>query len=739
VHRTTRTGRLTPAELAEAVVLGDLSLALMVLSQLLPFGGALAVAAVVPLAVVSSRHRLRAVIAAAVSASAVGFLVIGTPALTTMAACSATAAVIGAGDRRGWSKQRTLWTGVALLWPPISAITLALLVVFSNLRDLMLDQIRNGWKGTFHLLHNGQQFINYLVENPALGVVVLALVCTPFVLGIRRARATDDPHMRRAMYHGLGAAAGALTVTIVLIEVLGSSKSRGDTFIDWVVRNWWLTIPIGLLAAIVFGLWIARGLSAPTLRRVQLAFGAPTVDSGAYDDPTRDPGPVPARLDAVSFRYPNAPTDALREVSVEITPGELAVIVGPNGSGKSTLARVIAGRLAPSGGHIDRPGSVGLGRPGGTSFVFQRPEAQVLGVRVRDDVVWGLLDPDAVDVDAALARVGLTDFADRETSTLSGGELQRLAVAAAIARTPQLMVSDESTAMLDTAGRAAVVALLGSLARDGMGVVHVSHYPSEAELADRTIALEGGRIVASVPRTDSVPDARRIARPGIPLIELRNVGYVYSRGTPWAHRALADVNLTIRERESVLVVGHNGSGKSTLAWIMAGLVVPSEGEARIGSEYAAHRIGDVGLAFQHARLQLLRPTVLDDVRIAAKVGANEARNALIAVGLDPEIATRRTDELSGGQMRRLVLAEVLAGGTKVVVLDEPFAGLDSGGRGDLEALLLRLRNQHGMALVIVSHDRDLPPSLIERVIELEAGRIVRDDPVGDVVAGSEQT
>jgi energy-coupling factor transporter ATP-binding protein EcfA2 len=441
----------------------------------------------------------------------------------------------------------------------------------------------------------------------------------------------------------------------------------------------------------------------------------------------------------VSFRYPNAVTNALQDVSVELEAGQLAVIVGQNGSGKSTLARVVAGRLAPTSGTIERPGPVGLGRPGGTAFVFQRPEAQVLGVRVRDDIVWGLHDPGVVDIDAALARVGLSEFADRETSTLSGGELQRLAVAAAIARAPQLMVSDEATAMLDTAGRRDVVALLSSLARDGVGVLHVSHYAAEAELADRTIALNHGRVVASAPRPNGATHALHMSRPGAPLVELRNVGYTYSRGTPWAHRALIDVNLTIRERESVLVVGHNGSGKSTLAWIMAGLVVPSEGDARIGGEYAAHEIGKVGLAFQHARLQLLRPTVLDDIRVAAEVDEHEARRALAAVGLDPSLADRRTDELSGGQMRRLVLAEVLAGGTKIVVLDEPFAGLDAAGRADLEALLLRLRGAHGMALVIVSHDRDLPRSLVERVVELEDGRIIRDDPVGDVVAESEQS
>src|SRR5207244_6752162 len=120
-----------------------------------------------------------------------------------------------------------------------------------------------------------------------------------------------------------------------------------------------------------------------------------------------------------------------------------------------------------------------------TAVVFQRPEMQVLGVRVRDDVGWGLPASTGVDVDALLDRVGLDSFADRETSTLSGGELQRLAVAAALAREPRLLVSDESTTMLDAAGRRRLTRLLRELAvEDGTTVVHITHHGAEAEGAD---------------------------------------------------------------------------------------------------------------------------------------------------------------------------------------------------------------------------------------------------------------
>jgi energy-coupling factor transport system ATP-binding protein len=170
---------------------------------------------------------------------------------------------------------------------------------------------------------------------------------------------------------------------------------------------------------------------------------------------------------------------------------------------------------------------------------------------------------------------------------------------------------------------------------------------------------------------------------------------------------------------------------------MAGLVPPSEGAALVDGRSVGERVGTVALAFQHARLQLLRPVVLDEVRSAARVSGPRAYNALRDVGLDASFANRRVDELSGGQLRRVVLASVIARGTQVIILDEPFAGLDAEGRADLEALLVQLRQEHGVALVIVSHDYDLPESLIERVVELRAGRIVRDERTPDPVDESE--
>jgi energy-coupling factor transport system ATP-binding protein len=673
-----RKGPLQAVELAEAVVLADLTLVLAIASQVIPVGSALLVVAVVPMAALAARNRMRALVAGTVAASTVGFLVLGTPVVTSVVACGALGAVVGISARRGYGVARTVGIAALFLWPIVAIIVDLLLLVFSAYRKLLLDQIQNSWSGVSRFLNN---------------------------------------------------VGGSITQSIA---------DRGDDLVHRLLQDWWITIPAIMLVIVVIAASLAQRITAPTLRRVRAAFSSDAdVDLG--DEPARtfgaaaDPAPVPVTFRSVGYRYPGRDVDVLHDVSLEIQPGELVAIVGPNGSGKSTLARLLAGRR-PTTGEVVRPGATGLGVPGGTAIVFQRPELQVLGVRVRDDVVWGMQRSEhgrGVDVDALLERVGLRSFADRETSTLSGGELQRLAVAAALARRPQLLISDESTAMVDAAGRVQLLALLRSLVeRDGMAIVHVTHRSLESTNADRAIALEAGRVVPVPPPVVAEPPAVMTApRRGDPLLLLRGVGHVYSRNTPWSHRALSDVNLRIDRGEAVLVVGHNGSGKSTLAWVLAGLLDPSEGEARLEGQPLHTVVGHVGVAFQHSRLQLLRPTVFAEVTAASGATQAVAWQALADVGFEPsEIGPRRVDELSGGEARRVVVAGALAARPRALVLDEPFAGLDDAARRDLGAALARLRTERGMTLVCVSHDRDLPAALVDREIELTGGRITYDGP-----------
>lgn len=207
------------------------------------------------------------------------------------------------------------------------------------------------------------------------------------------------------------------------------------------------------------------------------------------------------------------------------------------------------------------------------------------------------------------------------------------------------------------------------------------------------------------------------------MIELKNVGHTYSEGSPWAHRALEGIDLRIDDGERVLVVGKNGSGKSTLAWILAGLVHPTEGTATIDGDDLSETRGVVAIAFQHARLQLFRPTVGEDVRFGAESRAAHLDRVLREVGFDPQaFRDRRIDELSGGEQRRVALAGLLVREPRLVVLDEPFAGLDAPSHRLLVDVMTRMR----CAAVVVSHDTEDAHHYADRVLELRGGRIVRE-------------
>ncbi|GAB7071478.1 hypothetical protein JCM12141A_57670 [Mycolicibacterium hodleri] len=401
-------------------------------------------------------------------------------------------------------------------------------------------------------------------------------------------------------------------------------------------------------------------------------------------------------------------------------------MTGANGAGKTTLMLVLAG-CAPSAGTVERPGAVGLGQIGGTAVILQHPESQILGSRVADDVVWGLPPGCSVDVARLLTDVGLDGLADRDTGGLSGGELQRLAVAAALARKPALLIADEVTSMVDQRGRDALVGLLSDLSRRrGLALVHITHYSEEARSADRSIALAGTQPTMNADMIETV-------RPPLPpaigdtvagtVLELRGVGHEYGSGTPWAKRALHGVDLEVREGDGVLIHGSNGSGKSTLAWIMAGLIRPTAGRCLLDGTPSFNQVGAVAVSFQAARLQLMRGTVNREVASAAGISlddADEIRSILAAVGLPPELASRRVDQLSGGQMRRVVLSALLARSPRALILDEPLAGLDADGQRDLVRLLRTLR-RGGLTVVVVSHDFSGLDELCPRSVHLHGG------------------
>ena len=223
-------------------------------------------------------------------------------------------------------------------------------------------------------------------------------------------------------------------------------------------------------------------------------------------------------------------------------------------------------------------------------------------------------------------------------------------------------------------------------------------------------------------------------------IILDNVGYTYQEGTPFASVALSDVSLTIEDGSYTAIIGHTGSGKSTILQLLNGLLVPTEGSVRvfdtlITSTSVNKQIRQirkqVGLVFQFAENQIFEETVLKDVAFGPQnfgVSVEEAeaiaREKLALVGIDESLFERSPFELSGGQMRRVAIAGILAMEPKILVLDEPTAGLDPIGRKELMTLFKKL-HQDGITIVLVTHLMDDVAEFADQVYVMEKGKLVK--------------
>lgn len=223
-------------------------------------------------------------------------------------------------------------------------------------------------------------------------------------------------------------------------------------------------------------------------------------------------------------------------------------------------------------------------------------------------------------------------------------------------------------------------------------------------------------------------------------IALENVSYIYQNGTPFASTALSDVSLTIKDGSYTALIGHTGSGKSTILQLLNGLLVPTDGEVRVfdtlitstsvNKEIRQIR-KQVGLVFQFAENQIFEETVLKDVAfgpqnfgVSREEAETIAREKLALVGIDESLFERSPFELSGGQMRRVAIAGILAMEPRILVLDEPTAGLDPIGRKELMNLFKKL-HQDGITIVLVTHLMDDVAEYADQVYMMEKGRLVK--------------
>ncbi|MCW2652966.1 MAG: ATPase component of various ABC-type transport system with duplicated ATPase domain [Mycobacterium sp.] len=658
-------GSLRPGELAQASVMAALSAATAIIAVVVPFAAGLSLLGTVPMGMLAYRYRIRVLVAATVAGGLIAFLVAGMGGLMTVVHCAYIGGLTGIVKRRHHGTPTVIvaafCAGVA-----VGAASVLGLTVLSRLRNLIFDSLTANVNGMAAVLARIPHM--QIASERLKQIFAAALHYWPWLIG------------------------GSSVLSVMVISLIG----------------WWALSRV-----------IRRLFVIPDVHQLETP-----LDTGPV-------APVPVRLSDVRFRYPTADHDALGPLTLNLEPGEHVAVTGANGSGKTTLMLMLAGRR-PTSGVVQRPGAVGLGKMGGTAVIMQHPESQVLGTRVADDVVWGLPAGTRTDVDRLLGEVGLGGLAERDTGGLSGGELQRLAVAGALAREPSLLIADEVTSMVDQQGRDALLGVLSGLKEHHqMALVHITHYNNEADSADRTVNLTGNGSADNTTMVEVVAPPGPSVDPGLigrPVLQLEDVGHEYSSGTPWAATALRDVSFTVHEGDGVLIHGGNGSGKSTLAWIMAGLTVPTTGACLLDGRPVSEQVGTVAISFQAARLQLMRNRVDYEVASAAGFSPHDTARvaaALATVGLDTSLAGRRIDQLSGGQMRRVVLAGLLARSPRALILDEPLAGLDAASQRGLLRLLEDLRRRAGLTVVVISHDFAGLEDLCPRTLHLSGGVLER--------------
>jgi energy-coupling factor transport system ATP-binding protein len=439
-----------------------------------------------------------------------------------------------------------------------------------------------------------------------------------------------------------------------------------------------------------------------------------------------------AAVEELTFSYPGA-APALDRVSLEIEPGEVVLVLGASGSGKSTLVRALAG-LVPwfhggrFAGRVEVAGrDTRRARPselaGTVATVFQDPEDQVVLAQVEAEVAFGLENvgtrPAAIlpRVRRALDAVGAAHLAGRRVVELSGGELQRVCLASALALEPQLLLLDEPTSQLDPGGAEAF--LERAVASSAAVVVSEQRPAGVLPLADRVLFLERGRIVLDAPRDEAVAwlDEHRPAWTASPsnTVLQEAVGEVVARagGVRFAYGGgplvLDGASLELRRGEVVALTGPNGSGKTTLAKIAAGLL-----EAQGGT---VERTGRAAFLLQDPGRYLVRETALDELALGAD--RNRARRALDEVGLAWAERTHPRD-LSSGERERLALATVLVTEPDLLVLDEPTRGVDPERKAELAALLRA--QAAGRATLVVTHDVAFAHAVADREVSLGAER-----------------
>jgi energy-coupling factor transporter ATP-binding protein EcfA2 len=474
-------------------------------------------------------------------------------------------------------------------------------------------------------------------------------------------------------------------------------------------------------------------------------------------------------IESLSFRFQGSPRYALRDVNLRIEPGEFVVVAGPSGCGKSTLALAIGGYLfrqfaGETSGTVTIAGLDVHRTPvydvaDIVGLVQQNPEAQFCTLTVQDEVAFGLenrcLPPEKIRrrTTWALEIVDASYLMDRALATLSGGEKQKVAIAAMMATKPRVLIFDEPTSSLDPPATAEVFEVISHiLAQAGITVIVIEHKVDFLRaFKPRLVSLENGRVVYDGPlatgwQTVKLSDQQTVApterlahnTQGTesiePVVAIESLHLGYS-GNP----VLRDVSLEIFPGEFVAVMGDNGSGKTTFLQSLLGLIRPNQGQVKVlGKDTRQASVSDlarqVGFVFQNPDHQLFAESIWKEATFAlhnfgAFDGAAELRTErlLTRCGLNDRIQDHPY-RLSYGEKRRLNLVSVLAHAPRLILLDEVLIGQDA---GNATFLLELLREQvaRGSTVIMANHDPQVTSRYASRLIFFNGGCAIVDAPV----------
>jgi energy-coupling factor transporter ATP-binding protein EcfA2 len=514
-------------------------------------------------------------------------------------------------------------------------------------------------------------------------------------------------------------------------------------------------------------------------------------------------------LSGVSFSFDEDKPLILEDVSLSIRRGERILLLGPSGGGKSTLLMVLAG-LIPRIIDGVLTGEVRLNGidtnkiptslasfSRSAAIVMQDPESQITCLTVEDEVAFGLENFNTAKaetiarVDRTLRGTKMDHMREALVYTLSGGQKQRLAIACALARSPDIIILDEPLSNLDPIGSAEVMPLIEDMVASGdASLIMTAHdYAGFAHQFSRVVIVADGRVVRDGPIRDVLADVPLLREFGLeippyvawayrqlgpamtqaPLTATEAVEQVVACGKLAHHEPHAaaktgagdaetvirvkDLSLTfaknpvlnnldflIRRGEIVALVGYNGSGKSTLALAIAGVIPPTRGTIEVLGETYRFRRGrkigivaaGIGYVFQYPEHQFLHETALEEVMHDLEEADRPYAQALLsAIGItDGEI---HPYELSGGEKRRLGVKASIARPPQILIMDEPTYGQDARNRQLIEDDIRSL-NAAGTTIIVITHDMDFVHSIAGRALVLRNGELCFDGAVSDLFA-----